>query len=60
MPEGPFWHGSKPAPDQTVVGRWRFKSTFEKDRPEIRNKGCAQPNQDCAKEIIHETPVSWF
>ena len=64
MPEDSFRHVSKPAPNQTVIGRWNLKGTIEKQRPYIRGERCTKPDEDCANEgesqTIHEVPVYYL
>src|SRR5690349_13842214 len=60
MPEDAFRHGSKPAPDQTEVGRSDLKSPLEEECPQIRGEGRAHPNQDCTgkgeSQVMHDAP----
>jgi hypothetical protein len=60
MSESSFWHVSKPAPDDTDVGRSNLEGMFEKLRPKIKSQSCAKPDEDCADEgksqIIDESP----
>lgn len=57
VPESSFWHGEKPTPDETDIGRDNLKGMFEKQPPKIKRECGPKSYEDGVneekREIIH-------